>query len=307
MIVRPKLHWLRLLLVWHGSVLPNILRRLVLMLAIAILAVASHAQFQRFGIHLSLAPFSLLGIALAIFLGFRNSLCNERYWEARKLWGGLLVTTRSMLRQAQSLTGRSPDDPEVAGFAAKLIALAYALKHQLRATPYEADLARLLPASLAVRLASAHYPCVLLLRELAGWLSRQHADGRLSDISRQSIDANLNRLSDIIGGCERIAGTPIPYAYSVLLHRTVYLYCLLLPFGLVGDIGLLTPLVSVFISYTFMALDAIAGELEEPFGIEPNDLPLDAMCLTIERSLLEMNDVTDLPAPMQPNRYHILS
>jgi putative membrane protein len=90
-----------------------------------------------------------------------------------------------------------------------------------------------------------------------------------------------------VGGCERIASTPIPFPYAVLLHRTVYTYCLMLPFGLVDPIGIATPLISVFLSYILLALEAIAGEIAEPFGTSPNSLALDSIVRHIERSLLE--------------------
>jgi hypothetical protein len=91
MIVRPRQHWLRLLFVWRGSVLHKILFRLVLNLALALAAVLCMPQFKDWGLHLSTAPFSLIGIALAVFLGFRNNASYDRYWEARKLWGMLLL------------------------------------------------------------------------------------------------------------------------------------------------------------------------------------------------------------------------
>ena len=307
MIVRPKQHWLRLIFVWHGSVLNKILVRLLLNFSMAVVAVLSMPQLASWGLHLSTAPFSLIGIALAIFLGFRNNASYDRFWEARKLWGMLLVTARALLRQAQTLTARRPDDPAVAEFCALLRAFAYQLKHQLRQTPAQADLERLLPALLAQRLGQAQYPCVLLLREMARWVQAQHEAGRLSDLRVQTMDRNLDELTAYHGGCERLASTPIPYAYSVLLHRTVYVYCTLLPFSLLDSVGVLTPLISVFISYAFMALDAIASELEDPFGIEPNDLALDALCVTIERTLLEMTDAAELPEALKPSRDYILS
>ncbi|MEA3093897.1 MAG: ion channel-forming bestrophin family protein [Caballeronia sp.] len=110
----------------------------------------------------------------------------------------------------------------------------------------------------------------------------------------------------MVGGCERIASTPIPYPYGVLLHRTVYAYCLLLPFGLVDSIGTVTPLISVFVSYTLIALEAIASEVAEPFGIAPNNLALDAMTRNIERTLLELCDEA-LPAETKPDRRYQLT
>lgn len=93
-----------------------------------------------------------------------------------------------------------------------------------------------------------------------------------------------------MGGSERIASTPIPYTYSILLHRTVYIYCFLLPFGFVESMVWIMPFVVVFITYTFVALEAIADELEEPFGIQPNDLALEAMSEMIENTLAEINN-----------------
>jgi putative membrane protein len=98
----------------------------------------------------------------------------------------------------------------------------------------------------------------------------------------------LDGLSLALGSCERIANTPLPFTYSVILHRSVYLYCALLPFGLVDSIGLVTPLVVTFVSYTFFALEALSDEIENPFGMEANDLALDTMVAGINSSLREM-------------------
>ena len=91
-------------------------------------------------------------------------------------------------------------------------------------------------------------------------------------------------MSIVLAGCERIANTPVPFAYTLILHRTVYLFCIMLPFALVSDLHYMTPFVSVLISYTFISLDTLAEELEEPFGVENNDLPLDAICNAMEIS-----------------------
>ncbi len=114
-------------------------------------------------------------------------------------------------------------------------------------------------------------------------------------------------MSIVLAGCERIANTPVPFAYSLILHRTVYLFCIMLPFALVVDLHYMTPFVSVLISYTFISLDTLAEELEEPFGMENNDLPLDAICNAIEIDLLQMNDATEIPARLTVDKYYQLS
>jgi ion channel-forming bestrophin family protein len=128
----------------------------------------------------------------------------------------------------------------------------------------------------------------MLMQEMGQWIRKGIKEGKIDSITQTSFDHNLNGLSNIVGGCERIAGTPIPFTYKVLLHRTVYLYCFLLPFGLVDSIGWMTPVMVVFIAYTFMALDAIVNEIEGPFGVAANDLGLNAMSSMIETRLREM-------------------
>jgi putative membrane protein len=298
MIVRPKQNWFRMLFVWRGSVVPEILPRLAALLLLSLLVVYFRGELFQYKISLNPAPFTLIGIALAIFLGFRNNASYERFWEGRKLWGALLNETRSLTRQAQTMSGYPAGSGQVEQFVQLLIAFTYALKHQLRQTDATPDLKRLLPPALVTEIQKAKYQPIILLREMGKWLQQAREENRIDTITLSAFDRNLNKLSDIVGGCERIAGTPIPFTYSVLLHRTVYVYCFLLPFGLVDSIGWMTPVMVVFIGYTFIALDAIISEIEEPFGTEPNDLALNAMSQMIETTLLEM---TGKPAPEYPD------
>lgn len=123
------------------------------------------------------------------------------------------------------------------------------------------------------------------------WISAQNQQKNIDTIVLTSLDHQLNQLSSIVGGCERIAGTPLPFAYSILLHRTVYLYCFWLPFGLVDVVGFMMPVIVLFISYTFIALDAIIQEIGEPFGEEENDLALNTLCRTIQFSVFEQAQI----------------
>lgn len=289
MIQRKKEHWFKMLFVWHGSVLPQLLPQLSLLMLFSAAIVYLNGTLYHYKIPLNPAPFTIFGIALALFLGFRNNASYDRFWEGRKLWGALLNDTRSLTRQVLTLTGYDSKSQEVNGFIQMLIAFTYCLKHQLRKTDASQDVHNRLPADLAKRLDNAHYKPIMLMLEMGDWIRQAREKELIDPICQAAMDSNLNKLADIVGGCERIASTPIPYTYQVLLHRTVYLYCFLLPFGLVDSLGWVTPLITVFIGYTFVAFEAIADELEEPFGIEPNDLPLNALSRMIEITLLEMS------------------
>jgi putative membrane protein len=273
-------------------------------LLVSVSAVILLPYYDSLGLHLTTAPFSLVGIAIAIFLGFRTNTSYARFNEARCLWGMLLITTRSISRQVQSILNDKADSLLAAQF---LMAFSWSLKHQLRGTNAQTDLERLLPEPYLSEVLSSPLRTNRILLLLGEWLGQKYRAGQLSDIVWADIDKNLNEMAHIQGACERIANTPIPYAYGLILRRTVYLFCTILPFALVDDLRYLTPLISVFISYTFLSLEYVAEEIEEPFGTAPNDLALDAICTTIEINQLEMNDIRPLPSSMQPDPNYRLS
>ena len=292
-----------MLFVWNGSVLGDILPQLALVAALSSFVVWSNGRLFHHRIPMTVAPFTLLGVSLALCLGFRNTASYERYWEGRKLWGELLNLARSLTRQALTLTGLEKNSPLIEEWAALLSAFTHTLRHQLRNTDPRADLARLLPPEVASEVAATHYRPSTILLLLGEWVAKRQCEGRFGEMIAAAIDRNLHGLSDVLGGCERISSTPLPYPYPVMLHRIVYLYCFLLPFGLVGDLGIMTPVISVLVAYTFMAWDAIAEEIEEPFGIKPNDLALEHMCQGIEGNIMEMIGRQPINTPVQSERF----
>ncbi|KVA74067.1 bestrophin family protein [Burkholderia ubonensis] len=299
MIVRPRQNWLQMLFVWNGSVLQSIIPQLVFMAIVSTLAVFTNGRIFGEKIPLNTAPFTLFGLALAIFLAFRNNASFERFKEARHLWGDVLIASRTLTSQMRRYLPDHVDDALRNQTIDLLIAFVYALKHQLRHTDPADDLTRVLGRARTDALSGKVYKPVALLDEIRGNLARMLARAPDAGTTRWMVDEQINRLGNAVGGCERIASTPIPFAYSVLLHRTVYAYCVLLPFGLVDSTEFFTPLICVFISYTLIALEAIANEVAEPFSTAPNALALDAMARTIERSVLELCGA-ELPKEVAP-------
>ncbi|AKM03747.1 bestrophin family protein [Burkholderia pyrrocinia] len=306
MIVRPREHWLRMLLVWNGSVLPTILPQLVLTLAISLVAVWGGGRVLGEKVPLNPTPFTLIGLTLAIFAGFRNNASYDRYREARQLWGGVLTATRTLVSQALCYGAVDHDDDARRAFVRTVVAFVYALKHQLRGTDPAADLHALLDHDTYARVAASRFRPVAIVHGLREAFAARADAGHLADTRLWMLDARLDELVSMVSGCERIASTPIPFSYDVLLHRTIYAYCVLLPFGLVDSIGAATPFVSVFVAYTLIALDAIAHAIAEPFGDGPNHLALDAITRQIERTLLELNR-EPLPAEVTPGRSYRLT
>jgi putative membrane protein len=310
-IVRERPHGAQLFFILRGSVLPHIAWELATCTAVALLVTLTHGFVYEWKVTLTTAPFSLMGLALAIFLGFRNNTAYDRYWEARKLWADVVSRARSFARQVQTLTRLQPAtvpidemDPRY-GLIMRTIAFASALRHQLRGSDAAPDMRRLLTADDAQGFASARCGIDFLLRrngEALGDLLRQ---GQLDAPVAADLDQSLSALAQAAAGCERIKNTPVPFAYTLLLHRTASLYCFLLPFGLVDTLGFVTPIVVAIVAYTFFGLDALGDEIEEPFGLAANHLPLDALCQQIEITLREALGETDLPAQMQPVNFRL--
>jgi len=305
MIVRPQPTALNLFLITKGSVVFHILPQILAATAFAaVLSVLGHFHPDWIPSFTAI-PFILIGLAISIFLGFRNSASYDRFWEGRKLWGQAMVDCRTLAQQwIQLPTDQAAASPRRMVYM--MIAFAHALRHHLRDSDPKADLAPLLePADLELATGSKHVPSAILNmlhRELG-------AQVRAGAVSHQLALAFLERLASlggVIAGCERIRLTPLPFAYTLLLHRTAYLYCFLLPFGLIDTVGLATPLVVAIVSYTFFGLDVLGAEIEEPFGTLVNDLPLTALCRMLEINLREALGERDLPPMIEPVDYCLL-
>jgi putative membrane protein len=305
-IVRERPSGWRLFFVVRGSIVPKIAPKILATMALAAIVAWSHGVFFAHDLTFTATPFTIIGLALSIFLGFRNGAAYDRFWEGRKLWGELVITSRTLARQVTTLIGRDTT-PELDALrrqmVGKTMGFAHALRHHLRDTDPRADLVRVLGEEVAAGILASRNRPQAIVRSLGADLQACIRRGFIADPIVLALDASLHSLDGVLAGCERIRTTPIPFSYTLLLHRTAYLYCFLLPFGLVDTVGLATPLVVGLVSYTFFGLDALGDEIEEPFGLQPNDLPLSAMCRTIEISLREALGDTDIPSPAAPVDY----
>ena len=227
--------------------------------------------------------FAILGISLAIFHGFCNNAAYDRFWEGRKLWGTLVWLSRNIARQVLTLPNVSMAEKQA--FIRHQIAFVHSLRQQLRAEDNTANLQRLLTVEEQQAVVGQNFIALRLTQIMGQMLANWQTEQKIDVWQWQSLDNTLGEIAHIQAGCERINNTPIPYAYFVLLHRTVYLYCFMLPFGLGNTIGWVTPFVVSFVGYTFMALNEIVDEISEPFGTGENELPLGMMCDTIETQL----------------------
>lgn len=290
MVIHKNKHWFSLLFTWKGSILKKVLPQLFSITFFALIVLYFHGEIYDYKIHLNPAIFTLIGLALAIFMGFCNNAGYDRYWEGRKLWGTLLIEARSLARQILTLVREDSfqDTEEKKYFINVISAFCWALNYQLRFKDDCYDqIERLLSTQHFEKVVRKKFKPIAILDIMAIWVEQKHREQKIDSILWKEIDEEFNKLSQIVGGCERILNTPLPFPYRLLLHRTVYLYCFWLPFGLVDIVGVMMPIIVLLISYTFVGLDAIIQEISEPFGEEENDLALDALCMTIEESIRE--------------------
>ena len=302
MIVRQTPHPFKIFFALRGSIIPKIYPQLLLVTilstAITIIQHWIPDSFPYYGI----ATFTLLGIALSLFLGFRNNASYQRWWEARMLWGQLVYDARSLTRQVLSFI----DDDNEHGRETQrtmvylTIAFAHAVRHRLRGTPPWADIDPFVASIHHDRMHQAKNVPDHIMRLMGKHLGDIRRQGLVSEQVIQNMDERLTSMTIVLAACERIHNTPLPFAYMLLVHRTTYLYCIMLPFGLVASLGWATPLVCAVIAYTFFGLDALSEELEEPFGLAANQLPLTALSRTIEINLREALGETNLPTDIMP-------
>lgn len=257
-------------------------------------------------------PISVAGVALGVLLAFRNSAGYERYWEGRTLWGRLVNASRSYVRQCISFL-RIPHGPHensqlefqqreefIRRMTYRVIAFAHALRHHLRNEDPFLELVDLLPVEEIARLRRARNVPAVLLVQMGEQLAEARQNGLLDSILLGTLDQTLTELATIQGSCERIRNTPLPPVYTDIGHKVVLVFCALLPFGLVRDLGPLMPPITLVIAFAFLLISRISLLLENPFGLRPNDLPLTTLSRVIEIDLRDALGEDDLPQPLQP-------
>ncbi|MCB2410992.1 bestrophin family protein [Hymenobacter lucidus] len=305
MYVQKHIHWR---VIWSYS-WKDLLIFLVYDLTLAIL----HGPLGMTWLDIPWQLVSILGVAVSFYVGFKNSSSYNRFSEARQLWGGIVNRSRNwaMLVLANTQPARSALTPAQVSCQRQLVyrqlAWVNALRLHLRRQPqrWDEDVAPFLdPAESDLLRTTVNPPAQLLLRQSQ---ALQDAEGLFDNLQRRTLVEDLRELTNLQGGTERIKNTPFPRQYAFSSVVFVWLFIALLPLGIQGEFEKLghghywlTVPFSVLVSWVFVTIELVGHISEDPFENRMNDVPMTALCRSIEIDLRQMLGETELPAPKQP-------
>jgi ion channel-forming bestrophin family protein len=287
-----KQQWFQLALQIKGSVITSIYKRVIGCGIFGILI--SVLYYFQVPVSQPILGSVIPSIVLGLLLVFRTNTAYERFWEGRKIWGSTVNTVRNLARQIWVSVDEIAieDEKKKIETLKLLIAFAVATKLHLRNEPINSELEELMPASYYINLKTMNNPPLEVAFWISDYLQKQYNRNCLNSYQLAAMQQLVNILVDNLGACERILKTPIPLAYAIHLKQLLLLYCLLLPFQIVESLGWWTGFISALVSFTLLGIEAIGLEIENPFGYDANDLPLDKICDTMKRNLDDLISLT---------------
>lgn len=229
---------------------------------------------------------SILGVILGLFLVLRTNTAYDRWWEGRKLWGQLVNDTRQLAIKISTFLPQDATEDRV--FFKKMIPnITFAMKELLRDSIMVGEMDFFDKETQEKIIKSHHRPNII--NKLI--LERVHKLRKQNSFSLEQffvLDKEIKGFTDIIGACERIKSTPIPYSYSMFIKKFLFLYSVTLPMTFIGEFGYWSIPLVVMAFYFLMSVELISEEIEDPFGKDINDLPLDELCAKIKKNIIEV-------------------
>ncbi len=229
---------------------------------------------------------SILGVILGLFLVLRTNTAYDRWWEGRKLWGKLVNDSRQL---AIKLTAFLPEDmQEDRAFFRKMIPnLVFSMKEHLRDSIMVGEM-DFVDEKVKDRIINSKHRPNIINKILMERVFSLHKSSILSNEQLFILDKEIKGFTDIIGACERIKSTPIPYSYSMFIKKFLFIYSITLPMTFIGEFGYWSILLVVMAFYFLMSVELISEEIEDPFGKDVNDLPLDEISVKIKKNIIEI-------------------
>lgn len=221
----------------------------------------------------------VLGFVISLLLVFRTNTAYDRWWEGRKAWGGLTNSSRNLAIKLNAFLNEEADKKF---FRLMIPNYAFALKNLLRENENFEDMDPVLDLKR-----NKHLPNQIAASLYTG-INNLRTENKIADPQLLVLNEEIKTFTEICGACERIKNTPIPFTYSVFIKKFVFFYVMTLPFGWVFSLGYYIVPVVALILYAMASLELIAEEIENPFGTDANDLPIDQICHNIGKHVNEI-------------------
>jgi ion channel-forming bestrophin family protein len=248
--------------------------------------VLDYFEFPEIRFHPTIAMHSLLGIVLGLFLVFRTNSAYDRWWEGRRLWGSLVNSTRNLALKLNAYISR--ENHEDRDWFARMIGnFAFATKEGLRRGVLMDEM-QVVSDTFVEELKKYKHKPNRISALLYEKVNTMYKNGQITGDQLINLDKELKDLIDIMGGCERIRYTPIPYSYMMYIKKFIFIYIITLPFGFVTDSGYFTVLIVLLVTFVLMSVELIAEEIEDPFGHDLNDLPTQELSVKIRNDVAEI-------------------
>lgn len=223
----------------------------------------------------------MLGFVISLLLAYRTNTAYDRWWEGRKMWGGLVNSSRNLaLKLAAILT----DEKDKAYFRKVIPSYASILHKHLN----DSDTGKQLFDDVDLEIEHHKHRPNQVAKILFHKINDLYISKKITGNQLIILNNELQSFTDICGACERIKNTPIPYSYSAFIKKFIFIYVLTLPFGYVFSLGYFVIPVVVFIFYVLASLELIAEEIEDPFGSDENDLPTHKIAENIKKHVEEL-------------------
>jgi len=278
--------WIKLIFAFHRSDTFRMLWKEILYIGLFTLLIA-FVELRYFPNAVILkdliAVYSLIGFVISLLLVFRTNTAYDRWWEGRKKIGELVNTTRNL---AVKLSVLLPDSDNRSFFKRMIPNFAFAAKEHLREGVLFDEL-QLSEGEYNLLSKKDHVP-LAISEQLYSRIIELKRQGKFTEEEFIVLDKNLNALMDIVGACERIKNTPIPYSYSLFIKKFIFIYVTTLPLAFVTQFGYFSALIATFVFYILVSMEVLAEEIEEPFGRDDNDLPMETICEKIKINIIEV-------------------
>jgi putative membrane protein len=287
-----KSSWIRLALQWRGSIAPQVFPGIFLCGGLGFFVslldyLGLSVSWQGFDVVISNVSYNLV---LGLLLVFRTNTAYERFWEGRKAWATLTANIRNLgyLIWVAIAEAEPTDREKKVSTLRLLVAFAIATKLQLRQQPVNDELEALMTPDQFLKLKSVKSTPLQLAVWIGDYVQQQYKRNLVNPNQLTATNLLVNGLLEALTTCERILSTPIPLAYAIYLKRLLLIYCISLPFQVVNNLHWWTSPIVAILSFVLLGIEAIGTEIENPFGDDANDLPLEEICRTI------LNNIEDL-------------